>query len=189
MRLRHHQPMYIGLVLGLLALVSACSSEITLPEYAEQVESLVTEMNATLDTMDEEVESAASLEAMQAYANDRIVLRRQLLSDFEALDPPARIDELHNEAVAAIGALVAAEEALVARVLEAETAEEAARVWTTPEGQAAREADRRTIRLCEAAQETFDRTQAGEELEDLPWIPDEMKQVIRVALGCDAETR
>jgi hypothetical protein len=62
-------------------------------------------------------------------------------------------------------------------------------IWDTPEGVAARAADERAIVLCDAAQETLDSTDSRSELEGVPWIPPEMKRIVRVAFGCHAELR
>ena len=179
-----------GALLVVVALsLASCSDDVSLSGYATEVEEVITESNSTLDAMDEAITGSTSLDDMQQYARDRRELRHALLDDLMAIEPPATVADLHHEAMEAIADLVRAEDALVARVLAASSVEEAANAWDTPEGRAARTADERTIRLCEAAQDTFDRTEAGEEYEDLPWIPDDMKRVIRVALGCRAEDR
>ena len=177
--------------LGLMAIlvVASCASGLTLPEYADEIEQLVTVQNAKLDQLDAEFGESADLEGIKTYASERIVARRALIAGMEELDPPESVAELHAEALDILKRVTEAEAVLVAIVQESNSVESLGDLWETPEGVAARQADGRAILICEAAQETFDRTQAQEGFEDVPWIPTEMKQVIRVAFGCQVDNR
>jgi hypothetical protein len=62
-------------------------------------------------------------------------------------------------------------------------------IWETPEGVAARAADDQAIALCRAAEAEINSTEERSAFEDVPWIPPEMKEIVRVAFGCDAESR
>lgn len=58
-------------------------------------------------------------------------------------------------------------------------------VWEGPTVQAVRAAEEEAIVLCRAAQERFDDIAAGgDEAFGGPWIPAELQEVVRVALGC-----
>lgn len=180
-----------GLALvGLLALlVPACSSGPSLTEYGAQVESLVAEMNGTLDRLDADVEAAPSLEATKRYARDRVAARDEFVEAMRALDSPQDATELHEAAVGIMGRLAQAEAALAEVVYSLESNVGIDEIWLTPEGVAARSADQAAIELCLAAQSEFDRTEMRAELGDVPWIPPEMKEVVIVAFNCLVDDR
>ena len=74
---------------------------------------------------------------------------------------------------------------MATRVVAYETVTEHWQGWDTVEGQAAQSVDQELTTLCYVAQEELDRTEAREIMADMPWFPSSMKDVVRVALGCD----
>lgn len=176
-------------VLFLAFLVAACSSGPTVTEYAEDLEALVTTMNARLDELDAELSGEESLEQIQAYAEGRILARSDFLADLRDLEPPNGMEDVHSEAMDILEAVTAAEAAMADEVMTWQSESDIVEMWTTPEGIAARTADARAVAMCLAAQAGFDDTADRAELEDLPWIPPEMKEVIRVAFGCETDDR
>ena len=62
-------------------------------------------------------------------------------------------------------------------------------IWQTEEGVAALAANENAIELCYAAQAELDRTQARTDLDDASWMPSDMKEVVRVAFGCEPLNR
>ena len=168
---------------------SSCASEVSLPEYAKEVEALVTTMNARLDQLDTEFSDAENLDDIKEYARERVEARTVFLSGMRDLDAPEAVADLHGEAISIMGRVVESESALSDMVQDLDSVSDVDSIWDTPEGVAARAADERAVVLCEAAQETLDSTDSGSELEGVPWIPPEMKQIVRVAFGCHAELR
>jgi len=168
---------------------SSCASEMSLPEYAEEVEALVTTMNARLDELDAELVDAADLNSVKEYARERVEARTVFLSGMKELDAPESVVDLHTEAISIMSRVVETEGTLSDMVQDLDSVSDADSIWNTPEGVAARTADERAVVLCEAAQETLDSTDSGSELEGVPWIPPEMKRIVRVAFGCHAELR
>jgi hypothetical protein len=175
------------IVIAILA--SSCASEISLPEYAEEVEALVTAMNARLDELDAELVDTADLSGIKEYASERVEARTVFLSGMKELDAPEAVVDLHTEAISIMGRVVETEGTLSDMVQDLDSVSDVDSIWNTPEGVAARTADERAVVLCEAAQETLDSTDSGSELEGVPWIPPEMKRIVRVAFGCHAELR
>jgi hypothetical protein len=110
--------------------------------------------------------------------------RVEFLEAFQALDPPDHATEMHETVLDLIGRLTAAEETLAARVMSFETATTPEQWWDTPEGLAARAVDEEGFAICRAAQTELDTTEDREVLEDVPWLPSEMSEAIRVVLGC-----
>jgi hypothetical protein len=177
------------IVIVISMLGSSCASEMSLPEYAEEVEALVTTMNARLDELDAEVVETSDLDSIKEYARERVEARTVFLSGMKELDAPEAVVELHIEAISIMGRVVETEGTLSDMVQDMDSVSDVDSIWSTPEGVAARSADERAVLLCEAAQETLDSTDSGSELEGVPWIPPEMKRIVRVAFGCHAELR
>ena len=100
---------------------------------------------------------------------------------------PSGDAELHAAALEIMGRVTEAESVLAERVQGMETSSGIDAIWETPEGVAARAADEQAIALCRAAQAEFDKDRSA--FENVPWIPPEMNEIVRVALGCDAENR
>jgi hypothetical protein len=172
-----------------IVVTGACSSDLTLDEYATQVEALVAEMNGTLDRLDAEVEAAPSLDATKRYATERVAMRRSFVEAMSEIEPPDEATELHKRALQIMERLAEAEASLADRVNELTTNTGIDSIWLTPEGLAARAADEDALALCQSAQSVLDETQVREELGDVPWVPPEMKQVVIVTFGCLAEDR
>lgn len=177
------------LLIVIAVLGSSCASEMSLPEYAEEVEALVTAMNSRLDELDAELGDTSDLNGIKEYARERVEARTDFLSGMKELDAPETVVDLHTEAISIMGRVVETEGTLSDMVQNLDAGSDIGSIWETPEGVAARVADERAVVLCEAAQETLASTASGADLEGVPWIPQEMKQIVRVAFGCHEELR
>jgi len=170
-------------------LVGACSSPMSLGEYAEEVESLVVTMNQRIDDGEAEVAADPTLERAQSYATDRLDARRHFVEAFDALGPPDEVADLHATALDIFNRLVTAETTLADLVMVAGSFEEADAVWITPQGEAFRKIDEEAVALCAVVQADLDATQQREAFAETPWIPPEMKEVIEVTFRCDRADR
>jgi len=168
---------------------SACSSSVTLGEYAEEIERLIVTMNQRIDDGEAEVAADPTLERAQSYATDRLDARHDFIEAFSALEPLEEVVDLHATALDIFTRLVAAETSLADLVMAADSFEEADAVWITPQGEAFRRIDEEAIALCAVVQADLDATQQREVFADMPWIPSEMKEVIEVAFRCDRADR
>ena len=154
-------------------------------EYATEGEELTTTLLERLASLDEAlVAQEPTGEAARVYWEERLAARVAFLEGIGKLDPPEELRDLHETALDLFDRLVEAEEALAARVGTLQTPVSPAAWWATPEGQTAREVDQEAIAICHAAQAGFDATQKREVLADVPWIPSDMRQSVRVAFGC-----
>lgn len=176
-------------VLVFAVLATACGGGLSVAEYAEDVETLVATMNARLDELDSETEGTQDLEEIKRYAEQHVAARSVLLAGLRDLEPPDAVAELHETAIEIMERVTDAEAAMADRVFGWKTENDIEEIWETPEGIAARAADEQAIALCHAAQSEFDQTADRQELQDVPWIPSEMRSVIVVAFGCDADNR
>ena len=179
----------LTLVVALGLAGSACSSSMTLGEYAEEIEHLIATMNQRIDDGEAEVAVDPTLERAQSYAIDRLDARHDFIEALDALEPPAEVADLHATALDIFTRLVAAETVLADLVMVADSFEEADAVWITSQGEAFRKLDEEALALCAVVQADFDATQQREAFADMPWIPPEMKEVIAVAFRDDRSDR
>lgn len=176
---------------GLAALVlavtaAACGSgELSLTEYADEVEILVAEMEASFIEIDTEwMSQTPSVARAQEYWDDRLQIRYDFLESVESLHPPEAVIGMHEDSIAVFTTITDADVALRARVDRYETIDDHWQWVDTPEGQAAEAALVDVYEFCRDSQEEFDATKQREQLDDTPWLPSEMKEVVRVAFGC-----
>lgn len=168
-----------------LVLVACGGGTLTLSEYGEQGEQLVIEVSQRVDGLDAELESEdQTVDSVRAYWDERVQARRDFSEGLEALEPPDEAAELHAVVVDIFNRLTVAEESLAARVTSLETVSGPAEWWATPEGQIARAVDEEVTQICVVAQGAFDETVDREAVVDVPWMPPEMKEVVRVAFRC-----
>ena len=176
------------LLIALGCTIPACSGDSPVGEYADEVEGLVTAMNARIDFLDAQTEGSDDPGLIKWYATERVAARYAFLDGFAALVPPEEVTELHQAALVIMGRLAAAEAALGERIQGTESVE-GIDFWETPEGQAARAADADAIALCKAAEAELDSSDQAERFGDAPWVPPEMTEVVLVVFGCEAGDR
>ena len=173
-----------------LVVVSCGGGGLTLAEYAEQTEGLVTAMNGRIDALDVELRAEdPTVESTQNYFNQKLAARHEFLDGFQVLEPSEEVAEMHTAALDIVTRLTAAEEALAQWAEGVESIDELSRIWDTPEGLAMQAVDEEAIAICQAAQAQADSTADREALADFPWISPELQEVVVVFFGCTAEER
>ena len=166
--------------------LAACGGgSLTAPEYAEEIEGLVGAMEERFAEADAQWEAETpNLEGALRYWDERLDIREDFLEDIEALEPPPEVAQMHADSLEVFNRITEADIALAARVAEYDEVS-AHRQWLeTPEGQASLAVLEDVYAFCRSSQEEFDATQDREDLEGVPWLPAEMRQVIKVAFGC-----
>lgn len=173
-------------VLAASILVICCGgSSLSLEDYANRGADLSTSVISRIAALDAELGAQERTPAVaKDYWDRRVAARSDFLEGIQELDPPAGLRDLHETALDLFSRLLDAEQALAARVTESGTLTEPSEWWSTPEGEAARAVDEEAIAICHAAQARFDSTEERGALADMPWIPSEMKETVRVAFGC-----
>jgi hypothetical protein len=142
-------------------------------------------MEERIATLDAEWDSQTStVEGVQTYWDRRLEARVRALEGFQALDPPDEIVGLHGTGLDLFSRLTVAEEALAVRVASFETVTEPEQWWNTVEGKAVNAVDEEILVLCRVFQARYDATIERTILSDVPWIPSEMKEIVRIDLGC-----
>lgn len=174
------------IVLGLVLMLTACGAgELSLTEYASEVETLVAEMELRFSEIDAEwVSQSPNVARAQEYWDDRIDIRDDFLESIRKLRPPEEVLDQHDAAIDVFGRINDADTALRARVDQYTTIDEHWQWVDTPEGRAADAVLEEVFAFCRASQEEFDATQERESFDEMPWLPSEMKEVVRVAFGC-----
>ena len=169
--------------------LAACgASTLTVSEYAAEAEALVARMTAEFAELDAAWESQApSREGALAYWDGRLEIRGDFLEGVEALDPPDAVAEQHAAALDVFTRITQADEALAARVAAMDEVTEHRGWLETPEGAASLALLEEVYAFCRASQAEYDATEEREGLEDVPWLPSEMTEVVSVAFGCPEE--
>jgi hypothetical protein len=114
-------------------------------------------------------------------------IRTDFLAAIQDLDAPDAILDQHTTALDLFTRITAADQDLAA-VAETYDSISEHRPWLeSPEGAASLAVLDEVYSFCRASQAEYDATRERDDLVDLPWIPADMKDVIRVAFGCPAE--
>ena len=157
----------------------------TLSEYSNEAAALIERVDSRLDERHAQfVAAPPSVEGTQAYLAERVAGYHELVDGFDDLDPPEQVAELHAAVENIFGELLAAEQArasFAATVVSSDTLDQ---VWEGPEAQAVRAAELQAITLCYAAQDQIDETQERAAVGDVPWMPPDLKEVVRVSFDC-----
>jgi hypothetical protein len=168
-----------------VALGACGGGTLTPSEYAEQAERLVAEMEAQFASLDAEWESQVpTVDGAQSYWEQRLEIRAEFLEGVRGLKASEGVAAQHAAALDVFERITAADEALAARVATFDSVTEHWQWVDTPEGQAAEAVLEDVFAFCRSSQEEFDATADRESLEDVPWVPPEMKKAITVAFGC-----
>lgn len=176
----------LGFLFVCTLVLGACGADsLTLSEYSSEIAELINGVDGRLDAhADELFSSPASVEATRAYLEDRVAGYNELVDGVDTLNPPEEAADLHAALGEILGRLLIAEEARAAFAATVDSIDDLDQVWEGAEAQVVREAEQEAILLCYAAQDRIDETEEREDLADVPWIPSEMKEVVRVAFDC-----
>lgn len=182
----------IALAVCLVIVVASCGGggdELTLTEYAEEVEGLTTTMYRTLDdlTITAEDGSEVPVEDAQAVYDGAAAAFRRLRDGLQAIEPPDGVADLHAVSIDIMTKFTAAQEAFAQRAAEYKTADDWDLLYETPEALAVNALQEEMIAFCQARQAEFDATADREVFADVPWIPPEMQEVVTVLFGCGTE--
>lgn len=158
---------------------------LTLTEYSEQGTAVTVEVEERIVALDAELDSQpSSAEGAASYWERRLEARTRSMEGLDALDPPVAVAELHDAGLGLYAKLLAAEEALALRVSSSPTLTGPNEWWETAEGDAVRTVEAEIIEFCRAFQAQYDATIDRMISSDVPWIPSEMKEIVRIDVGC-----
>ena len=167
--------------------VASCGGgSLTMTEYSGQGTAVTVEVEERIAALDDELAAQpASIEGALSYWERRMEARTRSLEGLEALDPPSALTDLHDAGLVLYERLIAAEEALAQRVSSSETVTGPDQWWDTTEGEAVQAVDEEILEFCLAFQDRYDATIERLIASDVPWIPSEMKEIVRIDIGCE----
>jgi len=173
-----------------LVIASCGNGEITMNDYAAQVEELLTAMNSTVDALDaDNAAQTPTVDDARAFWESKVAARRDFIDGLDSIEPPDEAVEMHAAATGIITRLAAADEAVADLVAAMETEAELSLLLTTPEFLATEAVDETAIAMCLGAQAEFDSTADREVFGDVPWIPSELQEVVLIHFGCTKAER
>ncbi|MCP3974511.1 MAG: hypothetical protein GY720_08470 [bacterium] len=175
-----------GLLTAVALLLTSCgSAELTITEYAEEVETVVHEMATRFESLDTSWEAQSpSLAGATEYWVGRLEIREWFLDAIGQIDPPDGLTEMHDDSMAVFTRITEADEALAARVATMTEVTEHREWLATPEGEASLAVLEEVYAFCRSSQSEFDATEDRAALEGVAWVPPEMKEIVKVAFGC-----
>lgn len=172
-------------ILLLVGLTACSSSELTLTEYAAEVEALVAEMEADFAAADAAWEAQSpTKDGALDYWEERLEIREEFLEGIEQLNPPEDVVPMHDSSVDLFTRITAADQAIADSVAGYDTVTEHRPWLETPEGQASLAILEEVFAFCRSSQAEFDATADTTPGLDNPWIPAETQEIIKVAFGC-----
>lgn len=179
------------LMIGLTLLGSGCGDGgLTMDEYANQVENLLTTMNSRIDALDPEArDQPSTMESAQTFWDTKVEARHEFIEGLESIEPPEEAAEMHAAALGIVTRLTLADERVAEFVGALESEQELSLLYESQEFLATEAVDEEAVAMCLAAQAEFDSTADREVFGDMPWIPSELREVITVAFGCTKEER
>jgi hypothetical protein len=174
----------VGLCLSLV--VVACSSEdLTLGGYSTQGQAITMVMEERIQALDSGLDfQTASTDDVDDYWDRRVDARVDALEGLQDLNPPATIADLHEQGMDLFSDLVEGEKAMAVRMALFDAVTEPSQWWDTAEGKSVQAVNEQIFVLCNQFQVMYDATVASVVLSDTPWIPDRMKEVVQIDIGC-----
>lgn len=174
-------------------LLASCSTGPTLTEYAEGLEALVDEMDTEMTELaNDALSRQPTIEDIRSFVDEQVAIISDFVVAVRLLDPPTQAEELHATALRVLDRFLAAAQAYAAEFSLDANSEGTDNLFTAlariEQSDAMAEflaADTDLLALCRAAQEQFDATQTDALAAGTPWVPSELKEVVRVALSCD----
>jgi len=178
----------VGFGMCLVVLLAGCSrGGMSLTEYTEQLNAIelkASQQGRALANQAEQTDNFTpqDLQAILASARE---IRVDVKEATDAIEPPQQVAEVHNLVFDWHTSFISIEEALAIR---AGTAADSAVDWeklsNSPEMEAYRAAIAEGKQACTDLQAKLDATEERGAFADVPWIPNEMQEVVERLLGC-----
>ncbi|MDH3606900.1 MAG: hypothetical protein OER12_07880 [Acidimicrobiia bacterium] len=175
-----------ALLIVLVVVVGACGGgQLSVSEYAAQAEELVDKMVGEFAALDAAWEAETpSVRGAERYWEGRMAVRADFLDGVKSLEPPDAVAGQHEAAVDVFTRITAADQALADLTATFDTVTDHWQWVDSPEGRASDALLEEVFAFCRASQAAYDATQDRQGLQDLPWIPSEVSEVVSVAFGC-----
>lgn len=169
----------------LVLLAAACSSTPSASEYGADLEGIARSVDAKMDAEWEQFFAMPpSIDATRAFLDLRVARYTEAIEDFDALDPPPQLEEMHAAIVDFLNALLTVERDRAAFAGTIESVDDLEQVWMGPATAAVEAVEIKSVALCQAVQAEFDETHERADLANVPWIPPELKETVSIVLNC-----
>ncbi|MCP5028471.1 MAG: hypothetical protein GY929_19515 [Actinomycetia bacterium] len=165
------------LAASLVLLLLGCGgSALSMTEYAESLDLLVSDLGGELEAMDVQVAETPTIEEAQLVLGEALSARTEFQESLTELDPPSEVAGIHNDLVDLHARVITSQQAFAARAATATSLDE---VLNSSESEAYQAVQIEMSELCPDLQARFDSTAV---FADIPWIGG--REVVRVVLGC-----
>lgn len=177
---------YLLLVLAVTLFLSACGGgDMSLAEYADEVEDTVADMRLRIVATDDALtQPITSIGEAERIWRERAAARQEFLDAFATIEPPDEAEALHAAATDIVRRLSDAEAAIADQVRDYDGPSQLANLGPTPAFRTFIAVNDEATTICLAAQEMFDDTKRREILKEVPWLTSELKTVIEVVFDC-----
>ncbi|MCP4967766.1 MAG: hypothetical protein GY926_21345 [bacterium] len=159
-----------------LLLLGCGGGTLSMTEYAETLDLLVSDLGGELEAMDGRVAETPTVEEAQLVLGEALTARTEFQESLTELDPPSEVTDIHNDLVDLHARVITAQQAFAA---EAATATSLDEVLNSTESEAYQAVQIELLELCPDLQARFDATAV---FADIPWMGG--GEVVRVVLGC-----
>jgi hypothetical protein len=168
---------------SLVIAVAACGGSTSETEYVEGLNALVETARSDLEGPSLAYEQIAdpTKADLVAFVGQEIAINYEVREEFDALDPPDSIADVHQVIDDTLARGLTATEELLA---VAETVSSLEEVEQTSEFAEYQAANANSDRSCVDVQSKLDDLADSDRGIDNPWMP-ELRLTVRVALGCD----
>ncbi len=182
---------WVGICLAVIVGVGGCGDgEMSLTEYVERVNAIAeraSQQGAELITEAAQIADFTPQHLQASLERGLREIRVPLQEAADSIEPPEQVTDLHYLMWDWHAKFISIEEALAARVA---SAEDTAADWETlsesPEVAAYRAALAEGKQVCTDFQAELDATAERGVFADTPWLPSELKEVVKAVLGCES---
>jgi hypothetical protein len=179
---------FVGFGICFAALLAGCSGGgISLTEYVERLNAIELQASQQGDALARQAEQTNDFtpQDLQAILEDAKVIRIDVKEATDGIEPPKQVADVHNLVFDWHTRFIFIEEALAIRAgTAADTAFDWEKLSNSPEMEAYRAAIAEGKQACTDLQAKLDATEERGAFADVPWIPNEMQEVVERLLGC-----
>jgi hypothetical protein len=179
---------FVGFGICFAVLLAGCSGGgISLTEYVDQLNAIELQASQQGDTLANQAEQTDDFtpKDLQAILEGARVIRIDVKEATDGIDPPKQVADVHNLVFDWHTRFIFIEEALASRAgIAADTAFDWEKLSNSPEMEAYRAAIAEGKQACTDLQAKLDATEERGAFADVPWIPNEMQEVVERLLGC-----
>jgi hypothetical protein len=161
----------------MLLLLGCGGGTLSMTEYGETLDLLVSDLGGKLEAMDVRVTETPTVEEARRVLGEALTARTEFQESLTELDPPRELTDIHNDIVDLHARIITVQGAFAAQAATATSIDE---ILNSTESEAYQAVQIELLELCPSLQARFDARAA---LAGNPWIGPR-RDVVRVAFGC-----